>query len=423
MTEAAHNNMPDSTEPAPAAGLAVIVPLFPRLPAIRGSLASLPAQTLKPDLVVLLDDGTNPDAEALAGILPGLRTEIIQTEPGQPGGSLNQVIEHLEGCKFVSFLRAGDFYEPDRLRACAEAIEEPLEGRIPAAVVTALTGTDGRFEPLPSEDPRARHLEMLWAPGHRGLSVSEWLGIGNFPGPLSNVFMRREDLLAYPFPDKTPWSAYRCAIIAAMRGLLRVLDVPLLRHGPAPAERDFSSKNQRENLVAQLEILLALREKLATSPETRRNLAAFHRGAWNNLSGLREDLFQQSLMRLAATSSVEEAMDAGEQTLHSRDAHQTPPHLRALLDGADPADLAGYAAALQRALQDAEELRRENERLVRVAEAARDSGWIRFGAWLGERSARRMMEMKEEIADLPDGPDISPPPRPEGPPRQEPDKT
>ena len=195
------------------------------------------------------------------------------------------------------------------------------------------------------------------------------------------------------------------------------------RAAPTPAERDLSSKNQRENLVAQLEILLALREKLATSPETRRNLAAFHRGAWNNLSGLREDLFQQSLMRLAATSSVEEAMDAGEETLHSRDAHQTPPHLRALLDGADPADLAGYAAALQRALQDAEELRRENERLVRVAEAARDSGWIRFGAWLGERSARRMMEMKEEVADLPPGREISIPHRHEGPPRQEPDKT
>ena len=422
MTEAA-NNMTDSTETAPAAGLVVIVPLFPRLPAIRGSLASLPAQTLKPDLVVLLDDGTNPDAESLAEILPVLRTEVIQTEPGQPGASLNQVIEHLEGFKFVSFLQAGDFYEPDRLRACAEAIEEPLEGRIPAAVVTALTGTDGRFEPLPSEDPRARHLEMLWAPGQRGIAVSEWLGIGNFPGPLSNVFMRREDLMAFPFPDQTPWSAYRCAIIAAMRGLLRVLEVPLLRHCPTPAERDLSSKNQRENLVAQLEILLALREKLATSPETRRNLAAFHRGAWNNLSGLREDLFQQSLMRLAASSSVEEAMDAGEETLRSRDAHQTPPHLRALLEGADPVDLTGYAAALQRALQDAEELRRENERLVRVAEAARDSGWIRFGAWLGERSARRMMEMKEEIADLPPGREISIPHMPEGPPRQEPDKT
>jgi len=423
MAEAENNNAQESDGTAPSAGLVVIVPLFPRLPAIRHSLASLPAQTLKPDLVVLLDDGTNPDAEALAEILPGLRTEIIQTEPGQPGASLNEVIDHLEGFQFISFLQAGDFYEPDRLRACAAAIDDPLEGRIPGAVVTGLTGTDGRFEPLPAEDPRARHLEMLRAPGHRGISVPEWLGLGNFPGPLSNLFMRREDLLAFPFPDQTPWSAYRCAIIAAMRGLLRVLEEPLLRHCPAMAERDFSSKNQRENLVVQLEILLALREKLATSPETRRNLVSFHRGAWNNLSGLREDLFQQALLRLAASAPVEEAMDAGEETLRSRDAHQTPPHLRALLDGADPVDFTGYAAALQRSMEEAAELRRENERLLRVAEAARDSGWIRFGAWLGERSARRMMEMREEIADLPPGPEIIVPNMPGSAPQAEGNKS
>jgi hypothetical protein len=31
-----------------------------------------------------------------------------------------------------------------------------------------------------------------------------------------------------------------------------------------------------------------------------------------------------------------------------------------------------------------------------IAEAAQGSGWVRFGAWLGERSARRMMELEEE---------------------------
>jgi hypothetical protein len=38
----------------------------------------------------------------------------------------------------------------------------------------------------------------------------------------------------------------------------------------------------------------------------------------------------------------------------------------------------------------------ENERLGRIATAAQGSGWVRFGAWLGERSARRMMELEQE---------------------------
>jgi hypothetical protein len=28
--------------------------------------------------------------------------------------------------------------------------------------------------------------------------------------------------------------------------------------------------------------------------------------------------------------------------------------------------------------------------------AAQDSGWVRFGAWIGDRSARRIMELEQE---------------------------
>jgi hypothetical protein len=58
--------------------------------------------------------------------------------------------------------------------------------------------------------------------------------------------------------------------------------------------------------------------------------------------------------------------------------------------------LAGYASALRRTRDKLDDARSENERLKKIADAAQGSGWIRFGAWLGERSARRMMELEQE---------------------------
>jgi hypothetical protein len=43
-----------------------------------------------------------------------------------------------------------------------------------------------------------------------------------------------------------------------------------------------------------------------------------------------------------------------------------------------------------------DETREEKERLGHIAAAAQDSGWVRFGAWIGDRGARRIMELEQE---------------------------
>jgi hypothetical protein len=398
MSEAANNSVPAEV-PFAAETVAVIVPLFPKLPGLRESLASLATQTRLPDLVVLLDDGTNPEAEALHEVIPELHVEVAQVEPGPLAVALEALSEYLAGFHYLTFLQAGDAYAPERIEKCVAALKQSREGRPLAMAVTGLVAVDGRGRELPVDDPRTAHLERLWAPGRAGAGLADWLGTGHFAGPLSNVFLRRDFLLTNPPPADAPLPAQALVLLAALQGLLAVVHEPLLRHYPPPVEREPTPKATAELLHTQTAVLATLRERLSSSPETRRNLASYHRAAWNSLTGLREDLFQQAVLRLASQAPPEDVRAVTTEVLRSREAQTVPAHWAALLEGKDPLDLAGYADALRRTRDKLQEELEENERLGKIAEAAQGSGWVRFGAWLGERSARRMMELEQPEED------------------------
>ena len=397
MSEAANNTVAEI--PFAKSSVAVIVPLFPKLPGIRESLASLGAQTRPPNLVILLDDSGNPEAELLSEVLPDLHVEIVQVEPGSLASALDALSEYLANFDFLSLLQAGDAYAPERIERCLAALLEPREGRPRAVAITEISPVDGRGQPLPPDDPRAVYLERLWAPGRAGANLADWLGTGHFVGPASNLFLRRDFLAANPLPENVPHLAPALAMLAGMQGLLAVVHEPLLLHYPPPVDREPTARAMGEQLQTQMAVLLALRDKLAVSPETRRNLAFMHRAAWNNLSSVREDLFLQAALRMAADTSEEDARGALAEVMRTREAQNPPAHWAALLDGKDPLDLAGYAGALRRTREKLDDALDENERLKKIADAAKESGWVRFGAWLGHRGARKMMELEAEMED------------------------
>lgn len=409
MSEA-DNNTVAAEVPFAESSVAVVVPLFPKLPGIRESLASLGAQTRPPNLVVLLDDGTNREADTLPEAIPGLHVELVQVEAGSLPAAINAVMEYLANFEFVTFLQAGDAYAPERIERCLAAFVPLGDRRPPSLVVTALQAVDSRGQPLAPDDPRAQHLRRLWAPGTAGAGLAEWLGTGYFPGPASNIFARRAALAAHPLPEHLAAFDQVAVLTAALQGLMSVVPEPLLLHYPPGAAREPTARMMNEALQVQLAVLLALRDKLGFSPETRRLAAAYHRAAWNSRSGVREDLFQQLVLRLAAAAAPESAQAVLSEILRSHESRSAPAHWAALLEGRDPLDLAGYADALRRTREELAEARAENDRLRQVAGAAQNSGWVRFGAWLGDRASRRMMEMEEEAVEGVAGPVETPVP-------------
>ncbi len=394
MAEAENNN---ESSPLPFADetVAIVVPLFPRLPGVRESLASLATQTRPPNLVVLLDDGTNPEAESLQQVIPSLTVEVVQVESDTLTPALASVIEYLANFDFIGFLRAGDRFAPTRIEQCLRTLLEAADKPWPMMVVTGILPVDGRGHPLSADDPRTAHLARLWAPGRAGAGLADWLGVGNFAGPLSNIFARREHLAAHGLPADTPHYHQAAVLVAGLQGLLAVAHEPLLLHYPPPLEREPTPRVMADLLQTQVSVLRALQTRLPVSPETRRHVAAYHRAAWNNLSFLREDLFQQVVLRLAASADEDAWQSAVAEVLRSREAQTMPAHWTELLEGADPLDLAGYAQALRRTRAELAGVSAEKQRLGQIATAAQACGWVQFGAWIGERHARRVMELEE----------------------------
>lgn len=374
--------------------VAVVVPVFPRLAAIRTALASLRDQTRPPDLVVLLDDRSNPEIKILLEEIPDLRVEVMKVDTPDLPTAINLAVEKWDEVDFFSFLQAGDLYAPTRIEKCLGAMNASGNLRPPAVVVTGLEIIGGRGTPLPPEDPRVRHFSRLWAAGRTGVSMADWLATGYFAGSVSNLFVRRSYLASYKLPENAAAFSYGLTILAGLQDLLTVVDEPLLRHCPVFPEREPSAKSKADVLQMLLSVMKQLEEKLAVSPETRRNFAAFSRVAWQNMSGLRADLFQQALLRLASTLEPEQARQAVTETLRSHAASIPPLRWHELTDGDDPLDRIAYAEALRQTRKALQSALGENRRLTAIAEAAQNSGWLRFGAWLGERSARRIMEME-----------------------------
>ncbi len=391
------------SSPSENASVAVLMPVFPRLPMIRASLASLREQTHPPDLVVLIDDGKNPDIKKLPDEISGPRVKVVDVETSSLPDAFGIALKQMGPADFVGFLLAGDSYAPERIAKCLAAMNSPDNPRPAAVSVTGVETVSSRGAPLPPDDPRARHFARLWAPGRDGVPMADWLGTGNFAGPASNIFVRRTWLEANALATSAGLFAYGHAILAGLQGQLAVLDEPLLRHHPVLPERNPTPKTVAEMLQMQVAVLALLKDKLAVSPETRRGMAAFGRAAWNNLSGLRADLFQQVVLRLASAIEPDKIRETASEILRSHGAAKPPPEWHALCDGGDPLDSTTYASALQEARTELLQTRSENRRLAAIAVTAQNSGWVRFGAWLGERSARRILEMKEASASAKDG--------------------
>ncbi|MEI7865453.1 MAG: glycosyltransferase family A protein [Chthoniobacterales bacterium] len=375
--------------------VAVIVPLFPRTTTVRRALASLRGQTHQPDLVVLIDDGKSPDAEKLQSEIPGTLVEILQMDGGSLPEALNNAVEFLKDTEIVSILGSDSMYAPNRIARCIAALTNPDRIRRSNMVVTAVELIDSRGQMLPATDARSAHLERLWAPIRSGATIPDCLGAGNFIFTESNIFARREYLLAQPFIKDAPaMCEYHAATLAGIQGWLEVIDEPLLIHHMPVVEREPSTPVLTGIIRAQIELLLALREKLHLSSEARRNLTQFYHASWNNLSGLRADIFMQQLLRMASLVPAEAMEEARDQVSIARDLSPIPLYLRDLLRSGDPLQASSYAAALTATRAELADERRENARLEKIAKASQNSGWVRFGAWLGDRGARNIMEME-----------------------------
>ncbi|MEI8234215.1 MAG: glycosyltransferase [Verrucomicrobiota bacterium] len=334
--------------------VAVVIPSYNHAAYIGSALESVAAQTLAPERVVVVDDGSTDRSleviRAFADAHAGARLVLLPQANAGAHVALNRAIAEAGEADYVAILNSDDLYEPARLERCAAFLDAHPERD---AVCTGLRMIDASGALLPPDHPKARRLRTIWADPAR--DPAEWLGVSNFTKTTSNFFLRTAYARAHPFRDYRYVHDYFFAVAAAVEGRLGVIPEPLLRyrtHTTNTIKVDGTAKVARETVRLNFDLLRELAPRLAASAEVRAAYTRYFRTLSGNAADFRVEVFLALAARLAA---------------------DRPEALRGWLDALDPADFPELAAPPCP----------ETRRAMDQAQRDKRSRWLALGRFLG----------------------------------------
>jgi glycosyltransferase involved in cell wall biosynthesis len=134
-------------------GISVVIPLYDKQAFIRRCLASIAAQSLPPDEVIVVDDGSTDEGPRLVAAWEGLPLRLIRQENAGVSAARNRGVAEARH-DWIAFLDADDEYLPDaieRFRAardlCPEA--EVIFGQSREGGLPAKAASRGGVHPVP----------------------------------------------------------------------------------------------------------------------------------------------------------------------------------------------------------------------------------------------------------------------------------
>jgi hypothetical protein len=226
--------------------LSVVIPYYRGADSIAEAVASVRAQTLPADEIVIVDDGSPDDLEAALGeTAAGIK--IVHKPNGGISSAMNAATEAASG-DFLVQLDQDDVFMPGRLAAvAAAATANPAAEVIATDAIVEFDGAEvariGSLSPLEVPDPRAailRRCYILWPAIRR----SRLLAIGGYDES---------------FPVMQDWDCFIRLLVAGAP--VAVVPEPLYRWRLTPGSR--SSADGVENAEA----LIRLMEKTAQNPD------------------------------------------------------------------------------------------------------------------------------------------------------------
>lgn len=102
------------------APVTVVVPAFNAAAFLGVTLAALQSQTVTPEQIIVVDDGS---VDGTAAVAKQMGVRLIQQDHQGPGAARNRGIE-VADTEFVAFCDADDWYVPDKLERALETLEK-----------------------------------------------------------------------------------------------------------------------------------------------------------------------------------------------------------------------------------------------------------------------------------------------------------
>ena len=280
--------------------VAVVIPSYNHAAYIGSALESVVTQTLAPERIVVVDDGSTDNSLQLLRAFAAKHPQVLLIPQANAGAhnALNRAIAEAGAVDYIAILNSDDLYEPTRLEKCAAYLEAHREYEV---VCTGVRMIDSDGALLPPEHPKARRLRTVWANPSR--DPAEWLGVSNFTKTTSNYVIRAPYARAHPMRDYRYVHDYFFAVMAAVEGKFGVLPEPLLRyrtHTTNTIKVDGAAKVAAEMTRLNFDLLRDLAPRLAESPKVRAAYTRYFRTLSRNASDFRVEVFLTLAAGLAA---------------------------------------------------------------------------------------------------------------------------
>ena len=280
--------------------VAVVIPSYNHAAYIRSALESVLAQTLVPERIVVVDDGSTDHSLELLRAFAAAHPQVLLLPQANAGAhnALNRAIAEAGEVDYLAILNSDDLYESARLEKCAAYLEAHRQCEV---VCTGVRLIDSEGALLAPDHPKARRLRTVWADPAR--DPAEWLGVSNFAKTTSNFFIRAPYARAHPLRDYRYVHDYFFAVRAAVEGQFGVLDQPLLRyrtHTTNTIKADGAARVAAEMTRLNFDLLRELAPRLEESPQVRAAYTRYFRTLAGNASDFRVEVFLTLAARLAA---------------------------------------------------------------------------------------------------------------------------
>ena len=174
-----------SVEPAAEPSFSVLIAAYEAAETVGEAVASALDQTLPPYEVIVCDDGSTDDTEAVLAPLRDRITYLRRDENGGEGAAKNSAARVAAG-DFLLFLDADDIYLPERIEALADlSVARPDLGLITTDAYLEKDGRRvGRYYRervgFAVDDQRLEIVQRNFIFGHAAIRRDAFLGVGGF---------------------------------------------------------------------------------------------------------------------------------------------------------------------------------------------------------------------------------------------------
>ena len=275
--------------------IACVIPSYNHAEYIAEAIRSVVRQTLPPERLVIVDDGSQDRSLDVIRAVKDPRIHLVAQENQGAHAALTRGLELAKDCDFVTVLNSDDRYHPERFARCVDHLDRNPDSEL---VCTRIRLIDESGSPIGQLDGRQRRVNRIWSHLRKRTDFVVSLGYGNFTKTSSNFFFRSGTITE--FRPYRYVHDYFAALTVAFRGALGLIHQDLLDyrvHSTNTIKADGRGAVVQELILMHLQLLKELQPSLESDALLRKRLLNYLRVALNNYTDMRAELLLLSIAR------------------------------------------------------------------------------------------------------------------------------